>query len=1192
LSHPSGRAGRTAAAAILACACSAVFIPAAAHVAAASPVSIRLSAPASAHVGDVVPVTVSTDRAVTVAAFEVAASVDPSAAEVEGADSSASTATQPMSFVENAGSVLAAYTPAGRANAPTTTLGVFYVRVEQAGRVEVRTDSVVLADADGSRIAATGAPASATVTVLDTDGSTSSRLFAAPAARWNLTDSSAGVGGFKTLADAEVLFQTSRLADAPCSGSDAASAGGCIDIADVQRMATTASPAGKAPTVAALNPNITYTVTSASDSGGSCPGASCTLRAAITAANGDGAINTIDFNIPGGGVHTIQLNSQLPDITEGQLTIDGYTQPGATANTNAAPGPDNAHLMIQIAAAGANAYDTFVVKSAGNTFKGLAIYNTRRPFWVDGSGASGNVIQGNFIGTNAAGTWTTAADDANGHGVHIQQDATNTQVGGTDPADRNVISGNARSGVGIWDTGSDGTLIYGNIIGLNPSGTAALPNRKHGVDFNFGASGSRLGGMAAGQINVISGNTNPNPADVGSGVEISHQPGTTDNRVIGNWIGTDLTGNAAPAYAANADAGVYIEDGASANTVSNNTIVNNTRGGVRVLPHNDPNNPISTGNVISHNLIGVTNNGTPAGNGQLGVAVDGDQTIIDSNTIAYNGGAGILSGLLNQQGHNTFTKNIIHDNLSTSLSIDLLAADAKRGVTLNDPGDADTGANTLLNFPVIATATTTGTSGTACPGCTVELFLTGTPTAANGVGPARAYVTSTVANGQGVFTVSYAAVPLSGAMTATATDSQGDTSELSENVALTQGSGGPPPPPPPPPPPGTNFVTMTPARLLETRSGDPAFVTVDGLFQGIGARGFGTVTELQVTGRAGVPADASAVALNITASGAPIAGFVTVFPCGSPQPLASNLNYVSGSTIPNLVISKIGTGGTVCIFNSSPVDLIADLNGYFPAAATYQTMVPARLLETRTGDPAFQTVDGQSQGIGLRPIGTVTELQITGRDGVPGNASAVALNVTATGATIPGFVTVFPCGSPQPLASNLNYVGGSTIPNLVIAKIGTAGKVCLFNSSPVHLVADINGYFPASTTYVTMSPQRVLETRTGDPAFATVDGQFQGIGLRPIGTVTELQITGRAGVPVGASSVVLNVTATGATIAGFVTVFPCGVDQPLASNLNYVAGSTIPNLVIAQVGLGGKVCLFNSSPVHLVADVNGYFPTA
>lgn len=88
----------------------------------------------------------------------------------------------------------------------------------------------------------------------------------------------------------------------------------------------------------------------------------------------------------------------------------------------------------------------------------------------------------------------------------------------------------------------------------------------------------------------------------------------------------------------------------------------------------------------------------------------------------------------------------------------------------------------------------------------------------------------------------------------------------------------------------------------------------------------------------------------------------------------------------------------------------------------------------------------------------------------------------------------------------------------------------------------------------------------------------------------QLTVVGRAGVPVDASAVVLNVTVTDPAAAGFVTVFPCGVVQPTASNLNFVAGSTVPNAVIAKVGDGGKVCLFSSQATQLIVDVNGYFP--
>jgi hypothetical protein len=141
--------------------------------------------------------------------------------------------------------------------------------------------------------------------------------------------------------------------------------------------------------------------------------------------------------------------------------------------------------------------------------------------------------------------------------------------------------------------------------------------------------------------------------------------------------------------------------------------------------------------------------------------------------------------------------------------------------------------------------------------------------------------------------------------------------------------------------------------------------------------------------------------------------------------------------------------------------------------------------------------------------------------------------------------------------------------------------------SPTHLIADVNGYFPAGTTYQPLDPARLLDTR---PAETTIDRQFLGAGLRPAGTVTELTVTGRGGVPAGAATVVLNVTVTEPTVPGFITVYPCGITRPVASNLNYEVGTTAANAVIVKIGTDGRVCLFNSNPTQLVADVNGYFP--
>ena len=381
------------------------------------------------------------------------------------------------------------------------------------------------------------------------------------------------------------------------------------------------------------------------------------------------------------------------------------------------------------------------------------------------------------------------------------------------------------------------------------------------------------------------------------------------------------------------------------------------------------------------------------------------------------------------------------------------------------------------------------------------------------------------------------------------------------------------------------IVPVVPARVLETRSG-PAFQTIDGKAQGIGRRTAGTVTALNVTGRGGVPANADAVILNVTAVSPTAAGYLTVYPCGTARPLASNVNYTAGQVIPNSVLAKIGTAGKVCIFTLAATDIVIDVNGYVPDGASPSTVVPARVLETRSG-PAFQTIDGKAQGIGRRTAGTVTALNVTGRGGVPANADAVILNVTAVSPTAAGYLTVYPCGTARPLASNVNYTAGQVIPNSVLAKIGTAGKVCIFTLAATDIVIDVNGYVPDGASPSTVVPARVLETRSG-PAFQTIDGKAQGIGRRTAGTVTALNVTGRGGVPANADAVILNVTAVSPTAAGYLTVYPCGTARPLASNVNYTAGQVIPNSVLAKIGTAGKVCIFTLAATDIVIDVNGY----
>ena len=233
------------------------------------------------------------------------------------------------------------------------------------------------------------------------------------------------------------------------------------------------------------------------------------------------------------------------------------------------------------------------------------------------------------------------------------------------------------------------------------------------------------------------------------------------------------------------------------------------------------------------------------------------------------------------------------------------------------------------------------------------------------------------------------------------------------------------------------------------------------------------------------------------------------------------------------------------------------------------------------------TVDGLSAGVGAVAADSVTELVVAGRAGVLADAAAAALNVTVTEAVGNGYATVFPCGSQRPTASNLNYADGQTVPNAVIARLGVDGRVCVYSQRAVHLVVDVNGYFPATSRYRPLVPARLLDTRD---SHSTVDGLFAALGALAADHVIELDVAGRGGIGADADAVTLNVTAVNSSQPGYATVYPCGSDRPTASNLNFSTTGTVPNAVIAKVGVGGRVCIFVSSSTDLVVDANGDFP--
>ena len=238
----------------------------------------------------------------------------------------------------------------------------------------------------------------------------------------------------------------------------------------------------------------------------------------------------------------------------------------------------------------------------------------------------------------------------------------------------------------------------------------------------------------------------------------------------------------------------------------------------------------------------------------------------------------------------------------------------------------------------------------------------------------------------------------------------------------------------------------------------------------------------------------------------------------------------------------------------------------------------------------FDTRPGEAQGlvsVVKQKYGgaDVLRVKVTGVAGVPETGvGAVSLNVTVAEPDGAGFVTVFPCGV-QPNASNLNYTTGQVVPNAVIAPVSAGGEVCFFSSVNTHLLADINGWFAASSGFAAVSPLRVFDTRPAEAQglVSVVKQKYGGVD------VLRVKVTGVAGVPeTGVGAVSLNVTVAEPDGAGFVTVFPCGV-QPNASNLNYTTGQVVPNAVIAPVSAGGEVCFFSSVNTHLLADINGWF---
>lgn len=345
------------------------------------------------------------------------------------------------------------------------------------------------------------------------------------------------------------------------------------------------------------------------------------------------------------------------------------------------------------------------------------------------------------------------------------------------------------------------------------------------------------------------------------------------------------------------------------------------------------------------------------------------------------------------------------------------------------------------------------------------------------------------------------------------------------------------------------YEAVAPNRLFDTReTGGPI--------------ASGSTLRYQVTG---LPADATAIAMNLTATQTSGPGFASAYPCDASEvPEVSNVNWTgAGATVPNFAIVSLGDTGELCFDVLSTTHLIADLAGYFVegGGSGFATVAPNRLFDTRNlGGPVLG--------------GTAYEFDLTGR--LPAGATAAVVNVTITEPAGPGFATLYPCGQAPPDASNVNYLGGETRPNVATVKIPGDGRICFFTSATAHILADLAGAFtPASDIgLLGGTPFRQFDTR--------ID-----FGAVPFASGEEFPLEFRSSY---LRALAWNLTVTATEGPGFVVGYPCAGGLPDVSNVNYSApGQTVANFAFLTIDSARQLCLFALTGTHIIADDAGGF---
>jgi hypothetical protein len=369
---------------------------------------------------------------------------------------------------------------------------------------------------------------------------------------------------------------------------------------------------------------------------------------------------------------------------------------------------------------------------------------------------------------------------------------------------------------------------------------------------------------------------------------------------------------------------------------------------------------------------------------------------------------------------------------------------------------------------------------------------------------------------------------------------------------------------------GLQFVSMAPCRIVDTRYGT-------GPFAGPQLTPGSTRTFNIPQGACAIPSTAVAYSLNVTVVPPQPLNYLTIWPTGQPLPNVSTLNS-DGRVKANAAITPAGINGSINVYAANYTQLILDIDGYFVPAGTSNSglqffpLTPCRVADTRN---AAGSLGGPSLSGGATRSFPVQSSSC----GIPSTAQAYSLNVTAVPRSQQlSWLTAWPSGQMQPVSSTLNSPTGTVTANAAIVSAGNNGNVSVFVTDPADVILDVNGYFAPPATgglsLYTAIPCRILDTRFGA-------GELNGTLAVPVESSSCTP-------PAAAQAYVLNATIVPPGPILYLTLWPNGEAQPVASTLNAYDGAITSNMAIVPT-TNGSIDAYADYPTQLILDISGYF---